>query len=314
MRIDPHVHFRDGNERYKETIEHGLAVAGSQGVDLVFDMPNTNPPILRKSDVEERLRYVPESESHRYFLYVGATENEDQIREAVRLVRENRHVIGIKLYAGHSTGDLAVIDEDAQENIYKTLADLDFRGVLAVHCEKEDFIEDRFDPAEPYSHALSRPKTAETASVKDQIGYARESGFKGTLHICHISCKESVELVTAAREHMAITCGATPHHLLWDDSMFRRPDGLLYKTNPPLRSREDCADLRNSVARGEIDWIESDHAPHAVGEKLHGPYPSGYPSLYLYKICVEELLPALGLKNDLIRNLTCDNIKRAFDL
>ena len=84
--------------------------------------------------------------------------------------------------------------------------------------------------------------------------------------------------------------------------------------NPPLRSRKDVKALQEYLKHGKIDWIETDHAPHAVGEKLHSGFPSGYPSLYLYRSCVEGLLPALGLSEEEIDDLTFNNIVNVFNL
>ncbi|MBU1200992.1 MAG: amidohydrolase family protein [Nanoarchaeota archaeon] len=314
MRIDPHVHFRDEEQNYKETIAHGLSVAKEQGVDFVFDMPNTARPVLRESDVIRRLALVPKSEVKRYYLYVGATSNPEQLEEAVSLVKKFKEVIGIKMFAGKSTGDLAIIDEEEQRRVYDVLAKNNYEGVLVVHCEKEAFMTNTFDPKNPYTHALSRPNIAEVESIKDQIKFAKETGFKGTLHICHISCKESLEVVDKARGEIRITCGATPHHLLWNDEMLKETHGLLYKMNPPLRSKEDVEALRVALKSGKIDWVETDHAPHTIGEKLHSGYPSGYPTLYLYKEFVEEFLPSIGLSKKQIEDLTFNNIVKAFGL
>lgn len=314
MRIDPHVHFKDEEWAYKGTVAHGLQLAKEQGVDIVFDMPNTFKPILTEKDVKRRLKLVPKSEKGRYFLYIGATSDEKQLKEAIRLTENSKYVIGIKMYAGKSVGSLAVISEKDQKKVYDVLTKNNYKGVLALHCEKEKFMRDIFDPKKPSTYPLSRPNISEIESVKDQIRFAKESGFKGTVHITHVSCKESVELIDNARKEIKITCGVTPHHLNWDDSKFKEDNGLLYKTFPPLRSKKDVMALQKYLRQGKIDWIETDHAPHAIGEKLYGPYPSGYPSLYLYKKCVEGLLPKLGLNKKQIEDLTFNNIVRTFKI
>jgi len=101
-RIDPHVHCRDGNQNYVETIEHVLDLAEQQGVDYIADMPNTSPPIIRIADVCSRLALVPHIMKSRYFLHMGLTANESQIIEAVDAVRRFKNVIGLKMYAGKS--------------------------------------------------------------------------------------------------------------------------------------------------------------------------------------------------------------------
>ena len=103
MRIDSHVHLRDGNEAHKETIEHGLQVAKEQGVDIVFDMPNTDPPIICFEDIQKRLAMVPPEAKKRYFLFVGLTGEDGQTREALSCYNRFPEVIGLKLFAGKSS-------------------------------------------------------------------------------------------------------------------------------------------------------------------------------------------------------------------
>jgi len=316
MRIDPHVHFRDEEQSYKETISHGLKVAKEQGADIVFDMPNTARPVIDETRVKERLALVPKGEEKRYYIYIGATKDELQLKKAVELVQNNEYVCGIKMFAGKSTGNLEIISEEAQKKVYATLATAGYIGVLAVHCEKESLMKGNFDPNEPFTHCISRPNEAEIESIRDQIKFAKNSNFKGTLHIGHVSCKESVALVEAARKEgkIKITCGVTPHHLLWTCEKLKEPMGLLYKTNPPLRSEYDVMGLREALKQEKIDWIETDHAPHALGEKLSSSYPSGYPSLYLYKELVEKILPTWGITTEQVENLTYKNIVKTFGL
>lgn len=316
MRIDPHEHLRDEEQSYKETIAHGLKVAKEQGVDIVLDMPNVARPVIDEKRLKERLALVPKGEEERYYAYIGATKNEEQLKKAVELAKSNERVCGIKLYAGKSTGNLEIIEEEAQKKVYETLADCGYTGVIAVHCEKESEMKKVFDPKNPFTHGLARPNEAEIESVRDQIKFATQTNFKGTFHVCHISCKKTIELVEETRRKgkIKITCGATPHHSLWSNEMFKRPDGLLYRTVPPLRSPEDNAALREALVKGKIDWIETDHAPHAVGEKLFAGYPNGFPSLYLYKKFVEETLPSWGISERQIEDLTYKNIVKTYGI
>ena len=314
MRIDTHVHFRDEAQSYKETIAHGLAVAKEQGVNYVFDMPNTTIPVLRREDVERRLALVPECEKGRYFLYVGATLDEEQLKEAILLVQEKKEVIGIKMFAGKSTGDLQILAEEEQKRVYQILADNNYKGVISVHCEKEAFMTNTFDPKNPITHATSRPKEAEIESVKDQIKFVRETNFLGTLNVCHVSCAGSVELLLEAKKDINTTCEITPHHAMWDYSRLEEANGLLYKMNPPLRSKEDVLALQECIKSGKIDFVGTDYAPHAVGEKLHAGYPSGYPSLFVYKEFVEEFLPSIGVSEEQINDMTFNNINKIFNL
>lgn len=314
-RIDPHVHCRDGKQSYKETIEHAIETAEAQGIGKIFDMPNTDPTVTREKDVQRRLDLVPEEKRDSYYLYMGATSSEDQLEEALETYDDYEEIIGIKMYAGESVGNLAIVDEKSQKNVYRTLTELGYQGVIAVHCEKEEYMKPSlWNPSKPVSHSEARPKKAEVESVEDQIQFIRETGFKGHFHQVHSSCSKSIDLVNRAKESINATCGVTPHHVLWSKKMLERPDGTLYKMNPPLRSEKEVEKLRKRVKEGKVDWIETDHAPHPVGNKLYPPYSSGFPSLYLYEDFVEQFLPSIGLEENLIRRMTYKNIKETFNL
>jgi len=312
-KIDPHVHFRDQREAYKETISHGLDLAKSQGVEIVFDMPNTKPALLGKKELEERLKLVPKKEKGRYFLYLGITPKEKQIKEAVFCYRKYREVIGFKMYAGESVGSLGVVLLKDQEKVYNVLSKLNYKGVIAVHCEKKEYFKKNlFNPKNPISHFYSRPKGAEIEAIKDQIKLAKKANFKGHLHIVHVSTAESVEIIDKVRKEISISCAVTPHHILWTKDKLKEKNGLLYKINPPLRERKDIEKLREFLKEGKIDWIETDHAPHQIGEKFFPPYLSGFPSLYLYREFTEDFLPQIGLSQNEIKKLTFENIYKVF--
>lgn len=312
MRIDPHVHCRDGRQNYKDTIEHVLRLCDQYGIDVVYDMPNTDPPVLRTEDVEKRLALVPSDEQARYRLYMGALPDESQLREAVALTKESRQVVGIKMFAGQSEGKLGICAEADQRKIYEILTSLDYRGVLAVHCEKASMCRNDFDPQKPLTHCLCRPPDAETQAIEDQIKLVRSTGFRGNLHVCHVSLAASVALIKSVKAEIRVTCGVTPHHLLWTGAQMNSRDGLLYKVNPPLRELTDCFTLRQALKTGDIDWIETDHAPHPISEKLFPPYASGYPSICLYGELVDNILPIWGFDKTMIQNVTCNNIRQTY--
>ncbi|MFN2351372.1 MAG: dihydroorotase [Kiritimatiellia bacterium] len=321
MKIDPHVHCRDGAENYKETIAHVMTLCDQQGVDMVFDMPNTSPPLLTAADLEQRLRLVPDAARDRYRVFLGATADPEQLRQAVELVHEREEVVGLKLFAGPSVGALAIASESAQQMVYRALAEFKYQGIIALHCEKESLFHATFDPMQPSTHALARPPEAENESIRDQINFAGDAGFQGTLHICHISGTGALDVIRCARAAAAaggggprLTCAVTPHHLLWSSSQMNGTAGLLYKVNPPLREPSDNIALRTALKQGEIDWIETDHAPHPLCDKIYPPYASGFPSLCLYRNLVEEVLPFWGMDEDAIRRVTCDNICRTFGI
>ena len=309
--IDPHVHLRDGELQHKETIRHGLFVAERIGIAGVFDMPNTSPPLLRREHILRRLDCADRAESPVFYgIYCGITSDPEQISEAVACTREFDQVVGLKLFAGKSTGDLSIPDTASQSLVFRTLAEEKYSGVLAIHCENEsDFIPELWDPEKPITHTQARPPIAEINSIKNMIGLADKAGFIGILHVCHISLPESVEVLEKAREHVSfrLTCGVTPHHILLYDMMMKENDGLLLKINPPLRSKEDRDTLCQMLLNERIDWIETDHAPHRISEKLEPPYASGIPGFPIIPRLLKRLRDK-GATPTLLERITHQNI------
>lgn len=322
--IDPHVHLRDWNQAAKETLRHGLAVAWRAGLDGVFEMPNTDPPLTSREAI---LRRIDDADAAmaaagiRIFhgLYAGLTAVPRQIEEAVRAWRELfPRVVGLKLYAGHSTGNMGVVDPKEQALVYRTLAALGFTGVLAVHCEKESLLRpDDWDPRRPASHARARPPTAEVASVADQKTFARAARFAGTLHVCHISTPWAVDLVrgtheTAGGDDVRVTCAIAPHHALLDSGMMEKEHGILLKVNPPLRPLPMPSLMLEHLRQGHIDWIETDHAPHTRLDKTER-HASGMPGLPFYPRFA-RMLSEKGISAQRIHELTHDAISRTFGI
>lgn len=314
--IDPHVHCRDGNQSYKETVEHALDVAEKAGLTAIFDMPNTDPPITTRELVRKRLSLADKVDSYvSYGLYMGLTSNKEQIKEAVETHKEFfPRVVGFKLFAGHSVGNLGIIDVREQRFIYETLTRLNYKGVLAVHCEKESLLRPLlWDPKNPISHTEARPKEAEIESVKDQIQFSFDAGFEGKLHITHVSVPETVELIDEYRDELNISCGVTPHHCILHKEMMNQEKGLLYKMNPPLRDKNDADGLLGYLKSEKIDYVESDHAPHTLEEKANPPYMSGIPNIPFTPIFI-NILREKGFSEEIIRRITFDNIVKIFEI
>jgi len=279
--VDFHVHCRGLREEGGEAdcVGHVLKVVERAGVDAVGDMPNTRIPIVFRGQAIERLDVAKSCGSDVFYgLHVGVTANPEQVRLAAGICKEffpkagdKVGVIGLKMYAGRSTGNLEIIDVDKQRGVYETLGRCKYSGVLVVHCEKESLMRpDLWNPDEPMSHSLARPAEAEVESAREQIRFAYEGGLRA-LHIAHVSTPKTVELVDVARRNygynsirsMKVTCGATPAHLFLNNEMRIGRDGLLWKVNPPLRGRAEQEGLLRCLNSGLINCIESDHAPHA---------------------------------------------------
>lgn len=313
-RLDPHVHLRDWNESAKETLAHGFDLAARCGVGALFEMPNTSPTITtpervvrRIADGDASLAPLPTALRPFHGVYVGLTDDPDQIAGAVEAWNRYRpRVVGFKLYAGHSTGRMGVITSDAQLRVWRTLARLRYRGVLAIHCEREDLLRpDVWRADDPATHGPSRPPLAEIASVQTHIAFAEAARFRGTLHIVHVTCPETAELIARERAGLPfrLTAAVTPHHALLTESVALR-------VNPPLRDERRRATLAGHLLAGTFDWIESDHAPHTPEAIAAGA--SGFPAIAAFRhLCdeLDRLLPP-----DAATALTGGAVLRTFDL
>ncbi len=316
--IDPHAHLRDWNQKHKETIKHGLNVAYHAGFDAVFEMPNTEPAITSKEKILERIELADKAIKELgikifHGLYAGLTVDIKQIKEVVETYNKKfPRVVGLKMFAGHSTGNMGIIREEEQKLVYKTLAELDYKGVLFVHCEKEAYMKpELWNPEKPINHCKARPPEAEVESVKDQIRFAKESGFNGHLHIAHVSVPDSVELINKAKNYLDISCGCTPHHCLLDESYMEKSNGIMYRMNPPLRDKESALKILEYLKEGLIDFMESDHAPHTYEEKIKGM--AGVPNLPYYPVII-KILKKRGFSDEKIREITHTNIERIFNI
>ena len=310
--IDPHVHLRDWNEKEKETLVHGMESGYLSGIDTFFDMPNTNRSITNRENALKRIEDGIKAEEElrkrgmdvHYHLYLGLTPNKEQISEMVSLYSSLfPRIIGLKLFASHSTGNMGIIDEEEEKNVVQVLADLDYKGVVAVHAEKTSLFTTNS------SHALSRPSISEIESVRDMIEFATDAGFKGRLHIAHISTKGALELVKKAKEEgkIKITSGATPHHALFN----LESENKYLKMNPPLREEEDRAFIFSSLLSGDIDWIESDHAPHTLRDKENGK--CGIPGFKGTLLLIDKLREC-GISEERLEKLLNTNIASTFGL
>lgn len=310
---DPHVHFRDWNQSNKETVLHGMETGAKIGFNVFFDMPNTNPPVTNRENAIQRIHlgeYAERELKHKgfdvhYHLYLGITPDPSQIEEMVRTYQLFfPRVCGLKMFASQSTGDMGIVGKRSQQGIYSKLAELGYEGVLAVHCEKEELF-----VRTASKHADVRPAASEVQSVKDQIDCAEKAGFKGTLHIAHISTAGALKAVCDARTRgiVKITCGATPHHILLN----RDKETEIVKMNPPLRDESDRLAVWNGLFDGSVDWIESDHAPHTLEDKQKGA--SGIPGMEGMLLAIKALREA-GMGEDRLNALLGANALEVFGI
>jgi len=321
-----HVHLRDGKEqKHKETILHGLYVAYKTGLDGAFEMPNTDPALTTTEAAEERMEMGDkaienlEKKGMKIFhgIFLGVTDDPKQIEEVVGLHDKYfPRIVGLKMFAGHSTGNMGLITEKEQRIVYQTLAKLDYRGVLTVHCENEDFINSSlWNYKEPISHTRARPLQAETTSLSSQLRNAEEAGYKGIFHMAHISAPRSLMIIERQREYVSfkLTCEVTPHHCVLYDELMNKPNGIQLKMNPALRPKDMQEFMLDSLIEGRINCIGTDHAPHTLAEKQGEKAASGIPGLPYYPRFI-NLLREKGMSEERIDKVTHDNAVEIFNL
>lgn len=313
--IDPHVHLRDWGQSSKETVLHGMRTAARGGFTHLFDMPNTSPACTGRETVLERLALGGEASDETgvsYHLYGGITNDRGQVRSIISVWKELFPLVpGLKLFAGNSTGNMGIIGIDAQRQVFRILAEEGFDGVLAVHAEKEELLcPGRYVPGDFATHSDARPAAAETESVRDLISLADETGFRGILHICHVSAASTIELIRSRKGDMRITMGVTPHHALL--TRHDAEDHSRYlKMNPPLRDEADRKAVFAALMDGTADWVESDHAPHTREDKEKGA--SGIPGIPGMLLLLHRLREA-GAGEERLKDLFGRNAMRTFGL
>lgn len=273
--VDIHVHARDMDQITKFTIEKYRKLAAYYGVKFAAFMPNTDPTI---TDEKTLLRYIEIANRSNYtgvefMIWLGLTSDPEQIKEAVRLYgKYEKYVIGLKMYAGTSTGSLGLVEEYQQRAVYKTLREQSYEGILAVHCEEDKLMyPEKYNSQKPETWMFARPEESEISSVNQNIRLAKEYKFAGWLHICHVSSHISVLAISEAKKQgMKISCGATIQHLIFDYeqmSEMNKDEALKLKCNPPIRTLFNRRNLLDDLKKGSIDLIESDFAPHTDEDK-----------------------------------------------
>lgn len=259
--VDMHVHFRDPGFEYKETIETGSAAAVHGGFTDVATMPNTDPV----TDTGAEVRYQIDRAHAAGLCHVrpiGAMtrgEKGESLAEIGDMVIEGASAFSDDGHGVQSAGMMRTCMEYIAQ----------FDRVALAHCEIESLSGHGVINEGRASTRLGMfgwPALAEELEIYRDIELVRLTNCP--LHICHISTRKGLDLVRAAKaDGLPVTCEVTPHHLfLCEDDITDAYDTNL-KMNPPLRTADDAAALREGVLDGSIDCIVTDHAPHAPHEK-----------------------------------------------
>ena len=257
--IDSHVHLRDPGDTSVETIPTGTKAAVLGGLAAVFDMPNTAPSITDG----ERLAWKQDYAEHQSWcdmgLYVGGTKT--NIAGLAEL-ETGRGVCAIKIFAGSSTGDLLVEDDEHLERIMRA-----GRRRIAYHSEDEYRLQARrklFHSGEPFArHAEWRDEETAFLGTRRLMALARKTGRPA--HILHVSTAEELEYLKDFRD--VATCELLVNHLTQVAPEAYETLGGYAVMNPPIRDARHHEAAWRAVADGAVDTIGSDHAPHPRAKK-----------------------------------------------
>lgn len=258
---DVHVHFREPGFSYKETIASGSAAAAHGGYTAVCTMPNLDPVPDSAEHLQVQLDAIKRGAAIKVLPYGAITVGEKGERLA------DMEAMSDKVCAFSDDGKGVQNDEMMREamSAAKRLG-----KIIAAHCEDNSLLFGGYIHDGEYAKAHGHrgiSSASEYKQIERDLRLAEETGC--AYHVCHISTKESVELIRQAKARgVDVTCETAPHYLvLCDEDM--QEDGR-FKMNPPLRSREDKKALIEGIKDGTIDMIATDHAPHSAEEKGRG--------------------------------------------
>ena len=305
---DVHVHFREPGFSYKETIASGTRAAAHGGYTAVCPMPNLSPVPDSREHLEAELSIIRKDAVIRTLPYGAITVNEDG-RELADLEGMAPDVIAFS-DDGHGVQS----DGMMREAMLRAKA---LGKLVVAHCEVNELVRGGYIHDGVYAKAHGHRgicSESEWAQIARDARLAKETGCG--YHVCHISCKESVDIIRRAKaEGVDITCETAPHYLLLDENDLQ--EAGRFKMNPPLRGKEDRLALIEGILDGTIDMISTDHAPHSEAEKALGleksPFgitgiETAFPALYT------RLVKTGVLSLEKLIDLLCVNARRRFGI
>lgn len=258
---DVHVHLREPGFSYKETVACGTRAAARGGYTAVCTMPNLNPVPDSLENLKIQQDIIDKDAVIGVFPYGAITvgENGEKLSDMDRLCNN---------VAGFSDDGRGV---QSQELMAKAMEKAKKLGkIIVAHCEDNSLLNGGYIHEGEYARINGHRgicSESEWKPVERDLKLAEKIGCK--YHVCHISTKESVELIRRAKARgVDVTCETAPHYLVFNDMMLR--DSGSFKMNPPIRSESDRLALIEGIKDGTVDMIATDHAPHSAKEKNGG--------------------------------------------
>ena len=260
--VDVHVHLREPGFSYKETIASGTAAAAAGGYTAVCAMPNLKPVPESRETLQAQLSAIRRSARVHVYPYGAITcgEQGEALADLAAMAPD---------VAGFSDDGRGVQSREMMRSAMLLAKELD--KPIVAHCEDESLLTRGWcvhdgDYARAHGLTGNNPES-EWRQVERDIQLVRETGCR--YHVCHISTKESVDLIRRAKaEGLPVTCETGPHYLVLCDADLQDDGG--FRMNPPIRSAADRDALLAGLLDGTVDCIATDHAPHSAEEKSRG--------------------------------------------
>ncbi len=258
---DVHVHFREPGFSYKETIKTGSLAGVAGGYTTVCTMPNLNPVPDSLNSLQVQLDIINKDSALQIIPFASITKG--QMGESLADMDDLNGKV-----AGFTDDGRGVQSDELMLSAMRKAKELD--AIIVAHCEDNSLLNGGYihdgEYAKKHNHKGICSKS-EWGQVERDIELVKLTGCK--YHVCHVSTKESVDLIRKAKKDgVDITCETAPHYLIFNDNDLKE-DGA-FKMNPPIRSEEDRLALIEGIKDGTIDMIATDHAPHSQEEKSKG--------------------------------------------
>lgn len=259
--VDVHVHLREPGFIYKETVKTGTLAAAHGGYTEICSMPNLKPVPDNMDNLNIQLNAIKKDAVIGVHPYGSITKG--QMGEALSNMEDMADFV-----IGFSDDGRGVQSDKMMKAAMIKAKELN--KPIVAHCEINELLKGGYIHDGEYAAKNGHKgicSESEWGQIKRDIELVKETGCK--YHVCHISTKESVELIRKAKaDGVDITCETAPHYLVFDDSMLE--DDGRFKMNPPIRSKADRDALIEGIVDGTIDMIATDHAPHSAEEKAKG--------------------------------------------
>ena len=305
---DVHVHFREPGNPEKETIRTGSMAAAAGGFTAVCTMPNLNPAPDSPENIAIEQKLIDEGACIDVLPYATITKGRKGLEPVdVQALKD--------LAVAFSDDGSGVQDEAAMEEAMRLIAANDC--ILAAHCEDNSLLNGGYIHQGSYAGIHGHKgicSRSEWGQIERDLKLAAKTGCR--YHVCHISTKESVELIRRAKKRgVKVTCETAPHYLDLIDRDIEE-DGR-FKMNPPIRGEQDRLALIQGIKDGTIDIIATDHAPHTAEQKSKGLQESAFGVVGLetaFPVLYTRLVGRGIISAQKLIELMSDNPRRLFGL